>query len=715
MNLAEALNAALPELPQTRRTGFPKLDPRLLAREHVEGGVPVVVANLRGTTDLYRFTPEQWALTQLFDGERSYQQIADLYTAQSGTVLGEPDVKQFAETLESTGFWYKTPQERNIALSQKLAEKRGQYTRKRFKFGDVSRIIVGHWDPDAYLDRAYHRLKFVYSRWFTLLTLGVFAFMVYVFIDRWGEIGADTLRYYTFSTKGFSDLAEFWVLFFIMAGLHETAHGITCKHYGGQVHQMGFHLIFLTPAFFVDVTEAWVFADHWQRLVTIIAGIWVEMIVCAVATVVWWGTAPATFVHDLAYKFMLVTGVAVVLVNMNPLIKLDGYYFFTELIGIADLKEKSTAFVSSWVKKQVWKLPVEVEWVPPRRRVIYVIYALASGVYSYMLLLLVVRFAYNVLGRFTPEWAFVPALALAYFIFRSRLRTLVRFMDTVYLDKEEKVRAWLTPRRKTALGVVALVLLVAPIWRETVDARLLLEADQRAVIRTTAPGMVQRVLVEEGQAVRVGEPVAYLRNLKLEGDTAKALAEYKLDAARATQAQLHYQDYAAAEQLKQQGAERLRTLQEQMAALEIRSPIAGRVVSSRARDLAGSYLPAGKEVAEVADLSELRARLYVPQSQIRDLRPGQEVRVQVTGFWRSRPARVASLAAIDSEIAAGLMPAEEYKGIRPPPYYVVNLMMVNDGSMSDGMTGTAKILVRHISLGGFLWRQFREFLGRKLW
>jgi putative peptide zinc metalloprotease protein len=715
MNLAEALNAALPELPQVRRKGFPKLDPRLLAREHVEGGVPVVVANLRGTTDLYRFTPEQWALTQLFDGERSYQQIADLYTAQSGTVLGEPDVKQFAETLESTGFWYKTPQERNIALSQKLAEKRGQYTRKRFKFGDVSRIIVGHWDPDAYLDRAYLRLKFVYSRWFTLVTLALFAFMVYVFIDRWGEIGADTLRYYTFSTKGLSDLAEFWILFFIMAGLHETSHGITCKHYGGQVHQMGFHLIFLTPAFFVDVTEAWVFADHWQRLVTIISGIWVEMIACALATVVWWGTAPATFVHDLAYKFMLITGVAVVLVNMNPLIKLDGYYFFTELIGIADLKEKSTAFVSSWVKKQVWKLPVEVEWVPPRRRVIYVIYALASGAYSYMLLLLVVRFAYNVLRRFTPEWAFVPAFALAYFIFRSRIRTLVTFMDTVYLDKQEKVRAWLTPRRRSVLGIVALVFLLLPIWRETVDARLLLEADQRAVIRAAAPGRVQRVLVEEGQSVRAGEPVAYLRNLKLEGDAAKALADYQVEAARATQAQLRYEDYAAAEQLKRQGAERLRTLQEQTAALEIRSPIAGRVVSSRVHDLLGSYLPAGKEVAEVADLSLLRARLYVPQSQIRDLHPGQEVRVQVTGFWRSRPARVASLAATDSQIAAGLMAAEAYKGIRPPPYYTVTLIVANDGSMSDGMTGTAKIMMRHFSLLGFFWRQFREFLGRKFW
>lgn len=32
--------------------------------------------------------------------------------------------------------------------------------------------------------------------------------------------------------------------------------------------------------------------------------------------------------------------------NLNPLLKLDGYYFFTETIGIPDLKERSTAFVS---------------------------------------------------------------------------------------------------------------------------------------------------------------------------------------------------------------------------------------------------------------------------------------------------------------------------------------------------------------------------------
>ncbi len=140
---------------------------------------------------------------------------------------------------------------------------------------------------------------------------------------------------------------------------------------------------------------------------------------------------------------MLITGVAVVVVNMNPLIKLDGYYAFSEILGFSDIKEKSTAYLSSWVRRYVFRLPVEVEYVPRRRRTLYVVYAILSGLYSYALLFAVVRFSRNVFLNYSREWAFLPALALAYFIFRSRIRAFVRFMKTVYLDKKDRVMSWL--------------------------------------------------------------------------------------------------------------------------------------------------------------------------------------------------------------------------------------------------------------------------------
>jgi hypothetical protein len=77
MNLSEVLNVALPELP-ARRIGkeVPQLHPKIIAREHVEGGVPVVVAMVSGNPMVLRFAPETWALVELFDGQRSYKEIA---------------------------------------------------------------------------------------------------------------------------------------------------------------------------------------------------------------------------------------------------------------------------------------------------------------------------------------------------------------------------------------------------------------------------------------------------------------------------------------------------------------------------------------------------------------------------------------------------------------------------------------------------------------
>ena len=42
--------------------------------------------------------------------------------------------------------------------------------------------------------------------------------------------------------------------------------------------------------------------------------------------IVWLNTPAGTWLHDLTYQLILITGIAVVILNLNPLIKLDGYY-----------------------------------------------------------------------------------------------------------------------------------------------------------------------------------------------------------------------------------------------------------------------------------------------------------------------------------------------------------------------------------------------------
>lgn len=715
MNLAEALNAALPDLPVRRaRTGYPRLDPQLIANEQIEDGKPVMVTMIRGTQNIFRFNPEYWRVVELFDGTRSTEDVARLMVELYGIVYSIEDVQEFVNTLESMDFWYRTPLEKNIALREKLAAGRHEHAHPKSKI-DVAHMQFSAWDPDRFFDRVYPWISWAYTRWFAIVCALLLVFMTYVFVANWGEIGRDTLEYYTFTDKSAADLVEFWVLFLILGYFHESAHGLTCKHYGGQVHAMGFHLIYLSPAFFVDISETLVYATRWQRLITILAGIGVEIIFCAVATVLWWGTPPGSGAHDLAYKIMLITGVAVVVVNLNPLIKLDGYYAFSEIIGFPEIKEKSTAYLSQLVRKRVFGLPVEVDFVPKRRRAGFVLYALASGTYSYLLLVMVIRFCDHVSAKYSPQWAFVPALALALVIFRSRIRTLVRFMQTVYLDKRDRVRAWLTGSRLW-VGVAALLLLLfLPVFHETVTARFLLEPAQRAVVRATVPGRVTAVLAGEGQRVRAGDPLVRLDNPLLDAAQAGSGEDFALTGGERIEAQMRHKGLGSAiEQHTRAGMEETIAVEES-GQLTARAPIDGIVMTPRLSDLTGSTLAAGTTITEIAGTAEMRARIFVPEFAVGRVHPGVHVALLVDGAFAARRSHVAAIEPSPGELPPAVESIRQIKGGANLEYYAADAAIGNDGSLRSGMTGTARIAVRRASLAEIAARSIQDFVERKVW
>ncbi len=715
MNLAEALNVALPDLPApSSQRRYPRLHPNIIAREHLEEGQRMIYAIVSGYDELYRFTPLQWELTKLFDGQRSYREVADHANQHLGVQYSANDVQEFASALEN--IWYRPPQESNVSCARKGAEERHKRAERKSKMGDLTMFIVAHWDPDKYLARLHEKTEFIYSRWFTLLTLAFFAFTAYVFFERWGEIGADTLRYYNFTEKGIGDLVEFWLLFCGLGFFHETAHGLTCKHYGGAAHKMGFLLYYLSPCFFVDVTEVYVYGGKWQRIATSFAGIWVELMFCAAATLVWWGTPLGSPVHDFAYKVMLITGVGVIIINLNPLIKLDGYYILCEMVGIVALKEEATAFLSGLVKKAVFRLPVEVEYVPRRRRPFFAIYAVLSGLYSYTLLYVVIKFCYNVLRNYSPEWAFVPAGFLAWLIFRSRIRTLGRFMKTVYLDKKESLRAWLARPRGLAFSAFVVLLLFAPLWQETRVGKFSLEPAQRATLRAQVPGQVTAVLTDEGQMVSAGSLLIQMRNLDLEQRAARVASDSRVTSARATESRLRYADYAPLERQRQSLQRQDTELAAQLATLQLASPITGMVVTPRVRDLVGSYVQAGSQVIEVQDLSGLRARIYLPEFELRGVKLGSTVTLKLLGTFAPLASQVAAIAPASSPIEEGLIPQEAYKGLVPPQFYSVTALLANpSNTLKPGMTGTAKVIIARRSLAGFAWKDLKDFVLQKVW
>lgn len=713
MNLAEVLNVALPELPaRSPVKTYPRLHPNLITREQTKDGAPVMAAIVPGGSSACFFTPEQWTLVSLFDGARSYREIAEAYTQETGGDCSEEDAHTFADQIDQLGLFYKTTLNLNRTANQKLAEERKRRLRAKL---NVAHMTFSTWDPDAYLTKLHEHTGFIYTRWFTLLTLGMFAVMTLIFIGGWSEIWRDTVEYYTFTHKRGADIAEFWLLFCALGFFHETAHGLTAKHYGGGVHRMGFMLLYLSPCFFVDITEVYVYGSKWQRIASIFAGIWVELMFCSVASIVWWGTPFGNPIHDFAYKVMLITGMAVVLMNLNPLIKLDGYYLFSELIDIECLKENSTEYLSSWVKHRLFGMQVEIPFVRPRRRWLFVGYALLSGLYSYLLLLIFLRFAYNLFARISAVWAFVPAAALGLLIFRGRLRSLGRFMKDLYLDKRQHLHTWWTSPRKFIAAATAL-LLFAPVWRETVRGRFVLEPDQRAVIRAIVPGQVTQVLADEGSPIAAAAPLFRMRNVNLEGDASRSLADLSLARANTRQAQLNYADLGSARNEQASQSERYRSASRQLAVLEVASPISGVVVTPRIRNLAGSFVAEGTELAEIDATRTLKARIFIPDFEVRRVAPGAPVSLKLESRFRPILGRVAAISPAPRDLPAGLIHIEQYKGLTPPPHYVATVLIPNlNGAMRPGMSGDAKIQVRRRSLAWFVWETGREFVQRKIW
>jgi putative peptide zinc metalloprotease protein len=498
--------------------------------------------------------------------------------------------------------------------------------------------------------------------------------------------------------------------------VHEYAHAHACKHCGGRVSSMGFALVFLTPAFYTDTTEGAVMGDRSQRLVISLAGIWAELMVCSIATPLWWLTEPGTVIHDGAYFMMMLTGIVSLIVNWNPLIKLDGYHMLCEVIGIADLKEDSTAYLSAWVKRHIWRLPVEVPYVPKRRRPGFVIYALLSGAYSYTVLYVVARFAGNVSRNFSPEWAFIPEYGVALLVFKSRIRLLVNFMKLIYLDKKDRVRVWFGSHQAIFAAAAVVVFLLLPIWHQSTAGKFVLEPAKRAVIHSVVPGLVEKVLVREGTPVSAGQPLATLRNLPLESDLAEAQSLYVVASARATAAGLHYQNYGTARQERESAAAKSEQLRLKAANLKIVSPISGVVLTPQPESRVGSYLTEGADLLEIADLDTLRARIYVSEYDMYKVRVGAPAKLCVESIAHTWTSRASAISPVSQESDPTLIDATKFKGLHPPQFYLVELQVSGaDGMLKPGMTGVARIYGERISLAGLGLQTLRNVLGRKIW
>jgi putative peptide zinc metalloprotease protein len=712
MNLARVFDVSLPELPKLEgKERLFRFNPDMVWREQTEKGITTFLTIAPQTRKVFTLTPERWKLVRLFDGKRSYEQIAKLWKQEAGVSASVETIRSFAEMLDSNGFWLRTPEEEAMARMEELKARERQVKKRSVR--DVTKIYVFAVDKDQLITRAHRHLRFVYTPQFVIGSLVALVLMVSLWIARSDEVWRDSVLYWNMTDKTWRDVLEFYLIFAVVGFFHESGHALTAKNFGAEVHRVGMMLVYTVPAFFVETTEVIVYANYYQRMYVILAGFWYELMLCAIATFVWWGTAVGGTVHNIAYKFILVGGIMPVIFNMNPLMRLDGYLFLSKLVRISYLKERSTAFLTGWVQSRIFGLPAKVEPLPRRRAIFFAAYAFFSGIYTYSILLFLARITYRVVGKFSPDWAFLPAALVALVIFRSRIEKFAAFLKALFAKNKELMIAHRKSFAAAALAVVVFALL--PLWRENVSAPVVLEPKEHAVLTAHVAGRVEDVMVREGQSVRAGTPIAILRGIDVESERANALSQLQNAAAAVTAAQLRYTDYAGADAERRHWSELARLAADKERRLSVTSPIAGVLVSPRIEDLRGGYLVEGSHIAEIQDLSVMRARIYVDESDMRSLTEISGDSIKLDSQIGSMRGAIEAIAPAPEEPPPGLIDLTKYKGMRPPPRYVVSVLLPNGGTLRAGMIGEAKLYGRRQSLAGKAWHPIADFAGRKLW
>src|SRR4029453_4905594 len=110
---------------------------------------------------------------------------------------------------------------------------------------------------------------------------------------------------------------------------------------------MGVLLIYyVLPAFYCNVTDIHRMARKSERLWVIFAGIYWQLLVSAGGGLLWLVATPYTLLADFAL-LLFIGGSFNILINCNPLIKLDGYYALSQAVGVVNLQARSSEYVRS--------------------------------------------------------------------------------------------------------------------------------------------------------------------------------------------------------------------------------------------------------------------------------------------------------------------------------------------------------------------------------
>jgi putative peptide zinc metalloprotease protein len=258
----------------------------------------------------------------------------------------------------------------------------------------------------------------------------------------------------------------------IVIGLHELGHGLMTKHVGRELDRGGFLIYWGFPAFFVDTRDTWL-SPSLDRIKVSWAGPYSGLMLGGLVGVVI--TAVSAYNSDLQ-ETLLVTflfqigflAYLSVVVNLNPLLELDGYFILMDWLEMPGLRDRAFNFLrhQAWPKLRQAGSPLTFWRTLSRAERVFMLFGLMALIYSIFALWLALTFWEGYVNDFfvslwtSGQWwgRLAVGLMTAVFILPALYYLLLYGWSRIQAGLE-----WLSRRQLLARADVLALLLGLPI------------------------------------------------------------------------------------------------------------------------------------------------------------------------------------------------------------------------------------------------------------
>ena len=359
-----------------------------------------------------------------------------------------------------------------------------------------------------------------------------------------------------FSRDNWIWFAATWIVLKI---IHESAHVLACKKFGGKVGKGGILFLLLIPMPYVDVTSAWRFTNKHARMLVSAAGMLAEVFLAAVAAIVWSQTGPGAL-HFHAANVMVAASLHTLLFNANPLMRFDGYHILADWLEMPNLGNHGQQFVNGVCRKLFFNLPARKLQYSGFHGHIVRAYGVGALVWKVLIcfglsfgaLNLFPGFGLMLAGIGVIMWLGIPVFKLVKFlILGSEFESPNRFRFGYVIG--------------AFLFVIAAVghLVPAP---SVINAPLVVDFKDTISVRPEASGFIREILVQDQQVVEPGQLLLVMENRELATQHAQLKLELSKSRLRARELQneSHIGAWQAEQALIESLQQQLRDVSEQI-------------------------------------------------------------------------------------------------------------------------------------------------------